>query len=500
MGGNVSQEVGGVRVFKVIPGSPAAEAGLEVFFDFIIEVNGFKIEPSCQQVFAEKIQESENAQAKLKVFNTRSHNLREVTVTPRKWAGSGLLGATVRYDMADAAENHGVRVLEVFPNSPAAHAGLVPFQDYVLGTAQAVFHDIDELVEAVTSNINQRMNVYVYNSESETVREVILMPNTDWGGDGCIGCDIGTGLLHRIPVPRRTPGAREQSSSREVSSVSNGAPPTPAAPPPGVSAPSAPGRVHAAGVPAAPPSGASALSASSNLHASGLNLPRPVYPPGMPAIPDASSVSDPSAIPRIGTNGAHGTAHQGAAAGLPSQPCATASWKAPSVPGAMPGAMPGAVPSSNLSIPETHPTSMPHPTQVAGVSWPPPASHEAARTAPYTSGQMAQTSPSIPTSPPASNNALVGSPAVSSPGSSTTASHYLLQLECPRAPPGTPMNLDEVPPPADLSAALDPAKFAGGLHLPKGAVSPLPGTPPLGNSDLYQPGLPTETAAQPPLL
>lgn len=209
MGGATSSlELGGVRVFKVVPGSPAAEAGLEVFFDFILEVNGSKLDDnSSQQSFAEKIAACENQCAKLTVYNTRSQKEREVAVTPRKWHGTGLLGATVRYDVVDPAENHGIRVLEVFPNSPAAHAGMVPFQDFLMGTAQVVFHDIDELVEAVTSNINQRMQLYVYNADSEAVREVTLVPNNDWGGEGCIGCDIGTGLLHKIPAPRRTPGA-----------------------------------------------------------------------------------------------------------------------------------------------------------------------------------------------------------------------------------------------------------------------------------------------------
>ena len=33
------------------------------------------------------------------------------------------------------------------------------FQDFLLGTPQRVFHDIDELVEVVQANINERMNV-----------------------------------------------------------------------------------------------------------------------------------------------------------------------------------------------------------------------------------------------------------------------------------------------------------------------------------------------------
>lgn len=35
---------------------------------------------------------------------------------------------------------------------------------------------------------------------SDNVREVTLTPNSSWGGDGCLGCDIGYGYLHRIPL------------------------------------------------------------------------------------------------------------------------------------------------------------------------------------------------------------------------------------------------------------------------------------------------------------
>lgn len=213
MGGASSTEIGGVRVFKVSPESPAAEAGLEFFFDFIVSINGVKMDPDSTEQFSKKIQEAENGEAKLVVYNGRSHNTREVIVKPRKWAGTGLLGAKVRYDSVEEDENQGIRVLEVFPNSPAAHAGLLPFQDFMLGTAQTVFHDLDELVAAVNQNMGKPMQVYVYNADTETVREVTLAPNNEWGGEGCIGCDIGTGLLHRIPAPRRAPGGNAPSVS-----------------------------------------------------------------------------------------------------------------------------------------------------------------------------------------------------------------------------------------------------------------------------------------------
>lgn len=227
--GSAGSTVAGLRVFKVSPGSPAFDAGLEAFFDFILSADG-TILTEDSLVFAQKIKEAENGRVLLKVYNTRSQSTREITIQPRQWAGKGLLGATVRYDRFDASdESQGIRVLEVFPNSPAAHAGLVPYQDFLLGTPTSVFSDLDELVEAVSGSLKQRIQVIVYNADSETVREVVLVPNLEWGGDGCIGCDIGTGLLHRMPPPRR-PIGNPAAAALAAAAVAN-ASFTPAVPP-----------------------------------------------------------------------------------------------------------------------------------------------------------------------------------------------------------------------------------------------------------------------------
>lgn len=34
--------------------------------------------------------------------------------------------------------------------------------------------------------------------------QVTLTPNSAWGGEGCLGCDIGYGYLHRIPITEHT--------------------------------------------------------------------------------------------------------------------------------------------------------------------------------------------------------------------------------------------------------------------------------------------------------
>ncbi|CAE7834282.1 Gorasp2 [Symbiodinium sp. CCMP2592] len=389
MGSTTSTEIGGVRVFKVSPGSPAAEAGLEVFFDFILAINGIRLEPGEQSVFAKNIQEAENGSAKLTVYNTRANMTREVAVMPRKWAGTGLLGATVRYDAVDVAENHGIRVLEVFPNSPAAHAGLVPFQDFLLGTPQRVFHDIDELVEVVQANLNERMQVYVYNADTESIRETILVPNNSWGGDGCIGCDIGTGLLHRIPAPRRPPGGPVAATHLPQT-------PVPQAPPAVANVPPAP-----ICVPAPADSGIAPAPA-------GIAVPPPAVPTGAPLAA--------STVPAVAS----------AVPGIPLPPAVAAG--APSLPAIRPGG-----------------AWAPPPAQVPGVpATSPPQNGLTPEAMAALQAQIQQ----MGLSNPAATGAEVLSPTSGAP-------------ENPKAPPSTPMSGLEMPASVDLSAALDPSKFAG---------------------------------------
>ena len=59
---------------------------------------------------------------------------------------------------------------EVHPNSPAAQAGLKPHSDYILGSDAMSAED--DLFTFVENNNNKQVRLYVYNSDSETLREV----------------------------------------------------------------------------------------------------------------------------------------------------------------------------------------------------------------------------------------------------------------------------------------------------------------------------------------
>jgi GRASP55/65 PDZ-like domain len=57
------------------------------------------------------------------------------------------------------------------------------------------------------STITQPFTVLKYHQS--TLREVVLVPNRKWGGEGLLGCGVGYGLLHRIPPQPMNPEAMD---------------------------------------------------------------------------------------------------------------------------------------------------------------------------------------------------------------------------------------------------------------------------------------------------
>jgi GRASP55/65 PDZ-like domain len=115
------------------------------------------------------------------------------------WDGAGLLGVTIKLDDYGGADERLIRVLEVEEGSPAAVAGLVEEKDFMLGTTTQNFSDAGVLASILDEHADQVVEIYVYNSESDVVRVVALMPTCSWGGTGLLGAEVGTGYLHRLP-------------------------------------------------------------------------------------------------------------------------------------------------------------------------------------------------------------------------------------------------------------------------------------------------------------
>jgi hypothetical protein len=152
------------------------------------------------------------------VYNIKSQESRLIELTPSEgWGGAGLLGVTIRLDNYAGAEDRLIRVLEVENKSPAHVAGLVPYKDYLLGTTTATLDSTETLASLLKSHQDLVVELYVYNSDTDVVRVVALLPTLGWGGPGLLGAAVGTGYLHRLPSStRHTEGVSVERKVRYV--------------------------------------------------------------------------------------------------------------------------------------------------------------------------------------------------------------------------------------------------------------------------------------------
>lgn len=190
----------GYRVFNLCRGSPAHEVGLEIYFDFVIALDGSPVDAN-QAMFFSKIADKKDEECVLSIWSSKTNLIREVKLTPREWGGAGLLGATIRYDVYDSTKIANIRVTRVFENSPAEMAGIEPEEDFLLGAEGILFKNLEDLVELVQRFKGKCISMYVYNQETGLTRVIPVFPNDIWGGEGALGCEFGTGLLHRILPP-----------------------------------------------------------------------------------------------------------------------------------------------------------------------------------------------------------------------------------------------------------------------------------------------------------
>ncbi|KAI1314581.1 Golgi reassembly-stacking protein 2 [Mortierella claussenii] len=165
MGNGASSDKGryryGYHVLRVKEGSPADRIGLRPFFDYIMAVNGIRLNVE-DKTLHEQLESFKEKPMLLDVYSTREQDVK--------------------------------------PKSPAVQAGLQAHRDYIIGTPLGIMRGEDDLYDLVEDYIGEPMPLHVYNMDSNDVREVVIVPRDDWGGSGLLGCDVGYGYLHRLPT------------------------------------------------------------------------------------------------------------------------------------------------------------------------------------------------------------------------------------------------------------------------------------------------------------
>lgn len=179
--------------------SPGQKAGLEAFFDFILAIGNTRLDQD-NDTLKELLKANIDKEIQMTVFSSKTQNIRVVNISPSTtWGGQGLLGVSIRFCSFEGANENVWHILEVHPSSPAEEAGLIPFTDYIIG-ADSILHESEDLFTLIESHEGRPLKMYVYNIDLDSCREVTITANSKWGGEGSLGCGIGYGYLHRIPI------------------------------------------------------------------------------------------------------------------------------------------------------------------------------------------------------------------------------------------------------------------------------------------------------------
>ncbi|PWN28207.1 hypothetical protein BDZ90DRAFT_231960 [Jaminaea rosea] len=249
----------GYHVVRVAANSPAHLAGIEPFFDFCVGIDGqplittggngsdgaggAKLSSAAgggvggddAMAAWKALEDREGTRVVLNVWSSKRQELRDVEIIPsRSWSTSdassssdptsqpSLLGLTLRPCSPSHALSAVWHILDILEESPAQSAGLVPFGDYVVGFAGGVLRHEGDFYDLVERHEGRPLRLYIYNSDYDHTREVIIVPNREWGGEGLLGCGVGFGLLHRIPRPQDRPALPPQQGGEDEETVQDG--------------------------------------------------------------------------------------------------------------------------------------------------------------------------------------------------------------------------------------------------------------------------------------
>jgi len=190
----------GYHVLQVAPNSPGEKAGLIPYFDFVVSVNEQMLDKE-DKLLENTLKDSVDKEVKLLVYSSRYEQYRIVKVMPSdSWGGAGVAGISIRFCSYANAMAHVWHILDVYPKSPASNAGLEAHTDYIVG-GDVLFNSSEDFYTLIRGSIGKSVPLYVYSSKTNRVRLVEIEPNRTWGGNGCLGCDVGYGYIHRIPSP-----------------------------------------------------------------------------------------------------------------------------------------------------------------------------------------------------------------------------------------------------------------------------------------------------------
>ncbi|KAL9085925.1 MAG: hypothetical protein Q9159_004425 [Coniocarpon cinnabarinum] len=200
------------------------ELPVEPWFDFIIGINGRNIDNPDPNLLQQEIRNLGGNSVNLGLWSAKGQRLRSIYAPVPSDASS--LGLSLQWTQLATAENLW-HILDIAPNSPADLAGLLPFGDYIIGSPEGLLRGESGLGELVEDFLTRPLRLYVYNHDYNVTRLVTIQPSRSWGGAGALGCTLGYGALHRIPVPLDEPPQAPGETMFEAARLSTDGEPGP---------------------------------------------------------------------------------------------------------------------------------------------------------------------------------------------------------------------------------------------------------------------------------
>ena len=178
---------------------PAALAGLEPFYDYLVSVDGIELTPDTAWLSSYVTRGAQDA-IRCVVFSIKGQYRRLVVLPPQALTSTSW-GVHLRWSPVQPSLDNVFHVLDVTPASPAWSAGLLEDEDYIIGTDTGVVRGESGLSELFQEHTDRQLELWVWNRYTDITRSVVITPTRHWGGRGIVGCGIGTGALHRLPRP-----------------------------------------------------------------------------------------------------------------------------------------------------------------------------------------------------------------------------------------------------------------------------------------------------------
>lgn len=92
--------------------------------------------------------------------------------------------------MGSSESTHGFRVIDIQLNSPAKSAGLISYLDFIVSANGIHLQPNGALHNIISKSLKCRVFLKVFNILTQEIREVIVIPSNEWGGDGLLGASL----------------------------------------------------------------------------------------------------------------------------------------------------------------------------------------------------------------------------------------------------------------------------------------------------------------------